>query len=177
MNGIKDFFYFENIFFLKKSPVQPLPSSPQRRVRTAPPSSAAALPRHCHLPTPKERRHSNAFLLLFVSADVDRPRLAGVKSEPSSHRCRKQCQDQYGHGSIPVLGISVPMLVLALSRWHSFPVWALAKCPYQYWHCHDGVHFQFGHLPSARTSIGIAAMAFISSVGTCQVPVTVLALP
>jgi hypothetical protein len=30
-------------------------------VRTAPPSSATALPRHCHLPTPKERRHSNAF--------------------------------------------------------------------------------------------------------------------
>jgi hypothetical protein len=41
--------------------------------------------------------------------------------------------------------------------------------------CHDGVHFQYGHLPSARTSIGIAAMAFISSMGTCQVPVPVLA--
>jgi len=36
--------------------------STNRRVRTAPPSSsAAAPPRHCHLPTPKERRHSNAF--------------------------------------------------------------------------------------------------------------------
>ena len=44
--------------------------------------------------------------------------------------------------------------VLALPRWRSFSVWALA---------------------SARTSIGIAAMAFISSMGTCQVPVPVLA--
>jgi hypothetical protein len=35
--------------------------STNRRVRTTPPSSAAAPPRHCHLPTPKERRHSNAF--------------------------------------------------------------------------------------------------------------------
>ena len=33
------------------------------------------------------------------------------------------------------------------------------------------------HLPSARTSIGNAAMEFISSTGTCQVPVPVLALP
>jgi hypothetical protein len=42
--------------------------------------------------------------------------------------------------------------------------------------CRDGVHFQYGHLPSARTSIGVAAMAaFISSMGTCQVPVPVLA--
>jgi hypothetical protein len=32
-----------------------------------------------------------------------------------------------------------------------------------------------GHLPSARTSIGIAAMEIISSTGTCQVPVPVLA--
>jgi hypothetical protein len=32
-------------------------------------------------------------------------------------------------------------------------------------------------LPSARTSIGNAAMEFISSTGTCQVPVPVLALP
>jgi hypothetical protein len=71
----------------------------------------------------------------------------------------------------------VPVPVLALPRWRSFPVWALAKCPYQFWCCHDGVHFQYGHLPSARTSIGIAAMAFISSMGTCQVPVPVLALP
>jgi hypothetical protein len=30
-------------------------------------------------------------------------------------------------------------------------------------------------LPSARTSIGNAAMEFISSMGTCQVPVPVLA--
>ncbi len=57
------------------------------------------------------------------------------------------------------------------------PTWALTKCPYQYWHCRDGIHFQYGHLPSARTSIGIATMAFISSMGTCQVPVPVLALP
>ena len=69
----------------------------------------------------------------------------------------------------------VPVPVLALPRWRSFPVWALVKCPYQYWHCHNDVHFQYGHLPSARTSIGIAAMAFISSMGTCQVPVPVLA--
>jgi hypothetical protein len=64
--------------------------------------------------------------------------------------------------------------------WHCrdgvrFQYWALAKCPYQYWHCRDGVHFQYGHLPSARTSIGIAAMEFISSTGTWQVPVPVLA--
>jgi hypothetical protein len=44
--------------------------------------------------------------------------------------------------------------ILALPRWRSFSVWALA---------------------SAHTSIGIAAMAFISSMGTCQVPVPVLA--
>jgi hypothetical protein len=48
-------------------------------------------------------------------------------------------------------------------------------CPYQYWQCRDGVHFQYGHLPSARTSIGIATMEFISSTGTWQVPVPVLA--
>jgi hypothetical protein len=36
----------------------------------------------------------------------------------------------------------VPVSVLALPQWRSFPVWALAKCPYQYWHCRDGVHFQ-----------------------------------
>jgi hypothetical protein len=41
--------------------------------------------------------------------------------------------------------------------------------------CRDGVHFQYGHLPSARTGIGIAAMAFFSSMGTCQVPIPVLA--
>jgi hypothetical protein len=41
----------------------------------------------------------------------------------------------------------------------------------------DGVRFQYGHLPSARTSIGIATMAFISNMGTCQVPVPVLAFP
>jgi hypothetical protein len=34
-----------------------------------------------------------------------------------------------------------------------------------------------GHLPSVRTSIGNAAMEFISSTGTCQVPVPVLAMP
>ena len=56
-----------------------------------------------------------------------------------------------------------------------FQYWAPTKCPYQYWHCRDGIHFQYGHLPSARTSIGIAAMEFISSTGTCQVPVPVLA--
>ena len=123
-------------------------TSTNRRVRTAPPSSAAAPPHHCHLPTPKERRHSNAFLLLFVGADVDRPRLAEVDPAPSSHLRGKQCQYQYGHGSIPVLGID--------------------RCPYRYWHCRDGVHFQYGHLPSARTSIGIAAMEFISSTGTWQ---------
>jgi hypothetical protein len=69
----------------------------------------------------------------------------------------------------------VPVPVLALPRWSSFPVRALAKCPYQYWQCRDGVHFQYGHLPSARTSIGIAVMEIISSTGTCQVPVPVLA--
>jgi len=47
----------------------------------------------------------------------------------------------------------VPVPVLALPRWRSFPVWALAKCP----------------------TSSIAAMAFISSMGTCQVPVPVLA--
>jgi uncharacterized membrane protein len=41
--------------------------------------------------------------------------------------------------------------------------------------CRDGVHFQYGHLPSARTSIDIVAMEFISSTGTWQVPVPVLA--
>ena len=28
----------------------------------------------------------------------------------------------------------VPVPVLALSRWRSFPVWVRSKCPYQYWH-------------------------------------------
>jgi hypothetical protein len=37
----------------------------------------------------------------------------------------------------------VPIPVLALQRWSSFPVRALAKCLYQYWHCRDGVHFQY----------------------------------
>jgi hypothetical protein len=48
----------------------------------------------------------------------------------------------------------VPVPVLALPRSRSFPVWALAKCPYQYWHCCDGVHFQYVYVPSAHTSIG-----------------------
>jgi hypothetical protein len=47
----------------------------------------------------------------------------------------------------------VPVPVLALPRWRSFPVWALAKCLYQYWHCRDGVLFQYGYVPSAHTSI------------------------
>jgi hypothetical protein len=64
----------------------------------------------------------------------------------------------------------VPVPVLALPRWRSFSVWALAKCPYQYWHCRDGVHFQCGHLPSARNSIGIAVMTFFSSMGTFKCP-------
>jgi hypothetical protein len=148
--------------------------------------------------------------LLFVNVDADCPHLAGVDPAPLSPQRRhvnessclhrnqrgKQCQCQYGHDSIPVLGIDrcpyrywhcrdgvhfqywasisahtsigtaamafisstgtcqVPAPVLAMPRWHSFPVWALAKCPHQYWHCRDGVHFQCGHLPSARTSIG-----------------------
>ena len=50
----------------------------------------------------------------------------------------------------------VPVPVLAMPRWSSFPIRALAKCPYQYWHCRDGVHFQYGHLASACTSIGMA---------------------
>ena len=69
----------------------------------------------------------------------------------------------------------VPIPVVALPQWSSFPVRALAKCPYQYCHIRDGVHFQYGHLPSARTSIGIASIEFISSTGTWQVPVPVLA--
>jgi len=69
----------------------------------------------------------------------------------------------------------VPVPVLAPPGWRSFPVWALAKCPYQYWHCRDGVHFQYGHLPSAHTSIGIAAMEFFSSMGTSRGPIPVLA--
>jgi hypothetical protein len=48
----------------------------------------------------------------------------------------------------------VPVPVLALPLWHSFPVWALAKCPYQYWHCHGAVLFQYGYVPNAHTSIG-----------------------
>ncbi len=56
-------------------------------------------------------------------------------------------------------------------------IMGMVQFPYRYWHCRDGVHFQYGHLSSARTSIGIAAMAFIFSMGTCQVPVPVLALP
>ena len=120
-------------------------TSMNRRVRTAPPSFATALPRHCHLLMPKEGRHSNAFLLLFVGANVDRPCLTEVNPASSSHL--------RGTVTIPVL------------------YW----CPYRYWHCRDGVHFQYRHLPSARTSIGIAAMEFISSMGTWQVPVPVLA--
>ncbi len=52
----------------------------------------------------------------------------------------------------------VPVPVLAMPRWSSFPVRALAKCPHQYWywHCRNGVHFQYGPLASARTSIGMA---------------------
>jgi hypothetical protein len=36
-------------------------TSMNHRVGTAPPSSATAPSHHCHLPTPKERRHSDAF--------------------------------------------------------------------------------------------------------------------
>ncbi len=50
----------------------------------------------------------------------------------------------------------VPVPVLAMPRWSSFPIRALGKCPYQYWHCRDGVHLQDGHLASACTSIGMA---------------------
>jgi hypothetical protein len=47
----------------------------------------------------------------------------------------------------------VPVPVLALPQWRSFPVWALTKCPYLYWHCRDGVHFQYvSDVPSRRFS-------------------------
>jgi hypothetical protein len=69
----------------------------------------------------------------------------------------------------------VPVPVLALPQWRSFPVWALTECLYQYWHCRDGVHFQYGLPPSARNSIVIVTVAFFSSMGTCQVPIPVLA--
>jgi len=95
------------------------------------------------------------FLIVVFRADVDCPCLAGVKPAPSPHQCGKQCQYQCGHSSIPVLGIN--------------------QCPYWYGHCRDGIHFQYGNLLSACTSIGIAVMAFISSMGTCQAPVPVLA--
>jgi hypothetical protein len=36
-------------------------TSTNHLVCTAPPSSATAPQRHCHLPMPKERRHSDAF--------------------------------------------------------------------------------------------------------------------
>jgi len=38
------------------------------------------------------------------------------------------------------------------------------------------VQFQYWALIDARTGIGTAAMAFISSMGTCQVPIPVLTL-
>ena len=31
----------------------------------------------------------------------------------------------------------VPVPVLSYPRWSSYPVRALAQCPYQYWHCRD----------------------------------------
>ncbi len=39
------------------------------------------------------------------------------------------------------------------------------------------VQFQYWASIGAHTGIGTAAMAFISSMGTCQAPVPVLALP
>jgi len=46
---------------IRRHPPLDVATSKNRCVRTAPPSSAAAPPHHCHLPTPKERRHFNAF--------------------------------------------------------------------------------------------------------------------
>ena len=141
----------------------PVPSSPRRRHV----NESSCLHRTaffcCRPATPLPSSNAEGappfqcFLLLFVGAGVDRPHLAEVDPAPLSHLRGKQCQYQYGHGSIPVLGIN--------------------RCPYRYWDCRDGVHLQYGRLPSARTSLGNAAMKFISSSGTCQVPVPVLALP
>jgi hypothetical protein len=114
-----------------------------------------------------------------------------IDAENSANTSAGTVQFQYwasigAHTSIDIAAMTfissmgtcqMPVPVLALPQWCSFPVWALAKCSYQYWHCHDGIHFQYGHLPSAHTSIGIAAMAFFSSMGTCQVPIPVLARP
>ena len=109
-------------------------TSTNRHVRTAPPPSAAPMPRHCHLPTPKERHHSNAFYCCLL----------------------------------------VPMLIvlasLRLIQCHC-PIYAenIANTSM------GMVQFQYWASTGAHTGIGTAAMEFISSTGTWQVPVPVLA--
>jgi hypothetical protein len=108
--------------------------STNHRVRTAPPSSAAAPPRHCHLPTPKERRHSNVFYCCLL---------------------------------VPML---IVLTLLGLIQRHR-PIDTENSANTSM----GTIQFQHWASTGAHTGIGTAAMAFISSMGTWQVPVPVLA--
>ncbi len=79
---------------------------------------------------------------LFVSMLIV---LVPSRQKTVSIPVRAQFNSSFGHQLVPV------------------PVLALVSC----WHCRDGVHFHYGNMPSACTSIGTATMAFISIMGTC----------
>jgi hypothetical protein len=128
-------------------------TSTNRHVRTAPPSSAAAPPRHATAIFQRPRSAAIPMLfdccllvpMLIVLASLG---LIQHHAENSANTSTGTVQFQYwasigAHTSTGTAGMvfissmgtcQVPVPVLALPRWHTFPVWALAKCPYQYWH-------------------------------------------
>ncbi len=137
--------------------------------------------------------------LLFVSVDADCPRLAGVDPAPfSSTSPRQRIVVSAPHrlllppprhataifqrrksAAIPMLFdccLLVPMLIvlasLGLNQRHR-PIDAENSANTSA----GTVQFQYWASIGAHTGIGTAAMAFISSMGTCQVPIPVLALP
>ncbi len=138
---------------------------------------------------------------MFISVDADCPRLAKVDPAPSPPRrhhinesscphctaffCRRPAMPLPSSNTegappcIPMLFdccLLVPMLIVLASLrliQHHRPIYAENSV-----NTSTGtVQFQYWASTGARTSIGTAVITFISSTGTCQVPVPVLAMP
>ncbi len=112
--------------------------------------------------------------LLFASVDADCPRLAGVDPAPSSPRhCHVNEIFQRRRSACCLLVLTLIILASLGLNQRNPPTDAENSA-----NTSTGmVQFQYWASISAHTDIGTAAMAFISSMGTCQVPVPVLALP
>ena len=130
---VNELSYPHRTAFICRRPATPLQTSKRRR------SAAIPMLFDCRLLVP--------MLIVLTSLGLIQ-RHCPIDVENSANTSTGSINSSIGHRLVPIP-------VLALPRWRSFLVWALAKCPYQYWYCHDGV----------------------SSTGTCQVPVQVLALP